>query len=70
VIESATHVKPEKMAKGIASAVLNSGSKFEKMVLKNKSVENKVTNANKPNKIKESFFFNLIIFLPSTAHLL
>jgi hypothetical protein len=57
---SATHVNPEKMARGIASAVLNSGSRFEKMVLKNKTVENKATKTIKPNKIKESFFVNLV----------
>ncbi|MBT2640401.1 hypothetical protein J7E37_21165 [Bacillus sp. ISL-39] len=43
------------MAKGIASAVINSGTRFEKMVLKNKKVENKAAKANTPNKIKESF---------------
>ena len=64
-IESATHVNPEKMAKGIALAAINSGSRFEEMVLKNKKVENKAAKTNTPNKIKESFFINLVIF-PST----
>jgi len=59
-IASATHVNPEKIAKGIASAVLNSGTRFEKIVLKNKKVENKATKTNKPNKMEESFFINLV----------
>jgi len=64
---SATHVNPEKMARGIASAVLNSGIRFEKIVLKNKNVENKETKTNKPNKINESFFVNLVTCLSFLA---
>lgn len=67
VIASATHVNPEKMARGIASAVLYSGIRFEKIVLKNKNVENKATKTNKPNKINESFFVNLVTCLSFLA---
>ncbi|MCM3122826.1 MULTISPECIES: hypothetical protein [unclassified Mesobacillus] len=54
VIENATHVKPENIAKGSVLANMNSGSKWENIVLKNKKVENKAIKSNIPEEIKES----------------
>lgn len=70
VIESATHVNPEKMARGSALAVINSGTRFEKMVLKNTNVENKATKTNKPKNINKSFFVNLATCLSFSVFLL
>jgi hypothetical protein len=52
VIESATNVKPEKSAKGIALAIKNSGTKSENIVIKNKKVESNATNIRNTNKNK------------------
>jgi hypothetical protein len=61
-IESATHVKPENIAKGSASANMYSGSKWENILLKSKKVENKAIKSNIPEEINESL---LVIWLSS-----
>ena len=61
VIESAINDKPEKIAKGIALAIKNSGTKFENIVLKNKKVESNAINTRNPMKTKGSFFVILTI---------
>jgi hypothetical protein len=58
VIERAINDNPDKSAKGIALAIINSGTKFENMVLKNKKVESNATNTRNPKKINGNFFVN------------